>query len=95
MTKLKQKVVEYNEMVAASSKERPGSYRIIGVGLDNAEVGFPPSLFKDIYAFAVKHDLLPVAHAGEEADPDYIWQAIKQLGMVFFFVSLLIVLYAV
>ena len=54
---------------------------ILGVGLDSAEVGFPPSLFVDVYQRARAAGLRAVAHAGEEGPPAYIWQAIEQLGV--------------
>ena len=63
--------------------------RILGVGLDNAEVaalpgsvvfagtrGFPPHLFKDVYAFASENGFFKTAHAGEEGPPAYVWDAI-------------------
>ena len=52
---------------------------IIGVGLDSAEVGFPPTLFKRVFTKARSEGLHVVAHAGEEAPPDYIWEALKEL----------------
>jgi adenosine deaminase len=55
--------------------------RFIGVGLDSAEVGFPPSLFTDVYAHAAAEGLHRVAHAGEEGGPDYVWEAIDLLGV--------------
>ena len=55
--------------------------RFIGVGLDSAEVGFPPSLFADVYAAAASEGLHRVAHAGEEGGPDYVWEAIDVLGV--------------
>jgi adenosine deaminase len=42
---------------------------IIGVGLDSAEIGYPPELFAGVYARAAAEDLHLVAHAGEEAGP--------------------------
>ena len=52
----------------------------IGVGLDSAEVGYPPELFRDVFAVAAAEGLHRVAHAGEEAGPDYVWQALDVLG---------------
>ena len=54
--------------------------QFIGVGLDSAEVGFPPSLFRDVYRRAAAEDLHLVAHAGEEGPPDYVWEALDVLG---------------
>ncbi|MFT4307608.1 MAG: adenosine deaminase [Microbacterium sp.] len=55
--------------------------RIIGVGLDSAEVGYPPSLFTDVYSRAGAEGLHRVAHAGEEGGPEYVWEAIDLLGV--------------
>lgn len=51
----------------------------IGVGLDSAEVGYPPSLFTEVYARAAAEGLHRVAHAGEEGGPDYVWEALDLL----------------
>lgn len=53
---------------------------IVGLGLDSAEVGNPPSLFEDVFARARSEGLHVVAHAGEEGPPEYIWQALDLLG---------------
>ncbi|RVW06073.1 adenosine deaminase [Rhodococcus spongiicola] len=53
---------------------------IIGVGLDSTEVGYPPTLFEDVFARARAEGLHAVAHAGEEGPPEYIWQALDLLG---------------
>jgi adenosine deaminase len=55
--------------------------RIIGVGLDSAEVGHPPSLFAHVFARARDAGLHLVAHAGEEGPPEYIREAIDLLGV--------------
>lgn len=53
---------------------------IVGVGLDSAEVGNPPEKFRAVFDRARAEGLLPVAHAGEEGPPGYIWQALDLLG---------------
>lgn len=53
--------------------------RFIGVGLDSAEIGWPPSLFADVYARAAAEGLRLVAHAGEEGGPDYVREALDVL----------------
>jgi adenosine deaminase len=53
--------------------------RIVAVGLDSAEVGNPPSKFKAVFDRARAHGLRTVAHAGEEAGPDYVWEALDVL----------------
>ena len=52
---------------------------LIGVGLDSAEVGYPPSLFTDVFARARAAGLHAVAHAGEEGPPSYIGEALDLL----------------
>lgn len=52
---------------------------IKGVGLDSGEVGNPPEKFARVYERARAEGFVPVAHAGEEGPPDYIWQALNVL----------------
>ncbi|WP_027502923.1 adenosine deaminase [Rhodococcus sp. UNC363MFTsu5.1] len=52
---------------------------VLGIGLDSAEVGNPPSLFEDVFARARANGLRAVAHAGEEGPPEYIRQALDVL----------------
>ncbi len=54
---------------------------ILGVGLDSSEVGHPPSKFRNVYRRAVDAGLIPVAHAGEEGPPEYVWEALDILGV--------------
>lgn len=54
---------------------------IVGIGLDSAEVGHPPSKFIDVFARARAEGLHLVAHAGEEGPPAYIWEALDLLGV--------------
>jgi adenosine deaminase len=54
---------------------------VIGVGLDSAEVGWPPELFARVYARAADEGLHRVAHAGEEGPPAYVWSALDRLGV--------------
>jgi adenosine deaminase len=55
--------------------------RFIGVALDSTEVGYPPSLFPDVYARAAAEGLHRVAHAGEEGGPEYVREALDLLGV--------------
>lgn len=55
--------------------------RIVGVGLDSAEVGHPPSSFVRVFDRARALGLRPVAHAGEEGPPSYVRQALDDLGV--------------
>jgi adenosine deaminase len=54
---------------------------LLGVGLDSAEVGYPPSLFADVFRDARELGLRTVAHAGEEGPAAYVWEAIDELGV--------------
>ena len=54
---------------------------LVGIGLDSAEVGFPPSLFVDVFDRAAALGLHRVAHAGEEGPPDYVREAVELLGV--------------
>lgn len=59
----------------------PWRGHLLGVGLDSAEVGYPPSLFREVFARAAGLGLHTVAHAGEEGGPDYVWEALDVLGV--------------
>jgi len=54
--------------------------RIVGVGLDSAEVGHPPSKFTEVFRRARDMGLRVVAHAGEEGPPEYVREALDVLG---------------
>ncbi|MFE2427193.1 adenosine deaminase [Streptomyces sp. NPDC059373] len=60
---------------------RPFFGCISAVGLDSAEVGNPPSKFREVYAAAAEAGLHRVAHAGEEGPPAYIREALDLLGV--------------
>ncbi|KFL34079.1 MULTISPECIES: adenosine deaminase [unclassified Sulfurospirillum] len=57
----------------------PFKDKIIGVGLDSSEVGHPPSKFERVFAACANVGYTIVAHAGEEGDSSYIWEAINLL----------------
>ena len=57
----------------------PFKDKIIGVGLDSSEVGHPPSKFQRLFVECKKVGYKIVAHAGEEGDSSYIWEAINLL----------------
>lgn len=71
------------ESDALTTFEEAMNYRdlFIGVGLDSSEVGYPPSLFKRVFREARDAGLYLVAHAGEEGDASYVWEAIDELGI--------------
>ena len=54
---------------------------IVGVGLDSSELGNPPSKFIDVFKKAKEEGFKLVAHAGEEADFSYIYEALDLLGI--------------
>ena len=58
----------------------PFADQLIGVGLDSSEVGNPPEWFTEAYRMAREAGLHAVAHAGEEGPPEYITNAITELG---------------
>ncbi|SDN46818.1 adenosine deaminase [Klenkia soli] len=54
---------------------------LVGIGLDSAEVGYPPSLFVEVFDRAAALGLHRVAHAGEEGPPAYVVEAVELLGV--------------
>nr|WP_219905491.1 adenosine deaminase [Actinopolyspora mortivallis] len=56
-------------------------HRVIGVGLDSAELGHPPADFARVFSRARQEGLRLVAHAGEEGPAEYVWQALDVLGV--------------
>ncbi|MFM7388997.1 MAG: adenosine deaminase [Vampirovibrionales bacterium] len=50
-----------------------------GLGLGGIEAEFPPRLFMETFAEARRHGLHVVAHAGEAAGPESVWQALELL----------------
>jgi len=57
----------------------PYKDKIAAVGLDSSEKGNPPSKFKEVFEASIKEGYIPVAHAGEEGDADYVWEALDLL----------------
>jgi adenosine deaminase len=55
--------------------------KIIGIGLDSAERGNPPSKFKNVFRRAQEAGFHLFAHAGEEGPASYIWEALDVLGV--------------
>ncbi len=54
---------------------------IFAVGLDSKELGNPPEKFEAVFKKALDEGFMAVAHAGEEAPAEYIWQALELLGV--------------
>ena len=59
----------------------PFKQLITAVGLDSSEKGNPPSKFKNVFKASIKEGYIPLAHAGEEGNADYVWEAIDILGI--------------
>ncbi len=59
----------------------PYKHLIDGVGLDSGERDRPPILFEEVFDHAQSEGWMPVAHAGEEGPPEYIWQALDLLAV--------------
>lgn len=59
----------------------PFKHKIKAVGLDSSEKGNPPSKFKHVFKASVDAGYIPLAHAGEEGNADYVWEAIDLLGI--------------
>ena len=57
--------------------ERTG---VVGFDIAGPERGNPPRLFKSSYEIARLGKLGVTAHAGEDAPPEYVWQAVDELG---------------
>lgn len=53
---------------------------LLGIGLDSAEIGYPPGQFAAVFDAARAAGLHAVAHAGEEGPAAYIWEALDVLG---------------
>ncbi|MEM6284988.1 MAG: adenosine deaminase [Chloroflexota bacterium] len=52
---------------------------IVGIGVGGAEVGYPPEMFKEAFAYAQERGLPGIPHAGETDGPSSIWGAIRDL----------------
>ncbi|HKT22671.1 MAG TPA: adenosine deaminase [Nitrososphaerales archaeon] len=66
---------------ATETLEQALSYKgwIKTVGMDSKELGNPPGKFAEVYAKARAEGFMAVAHAGEEAPPGYVWEALDSL----------------
>jgi adenosine deaminase len=52
---------------------------LLGIGLCSSEVGFPAAPFGALWDRARADGLHTVAHAGEEGDASYVWEALREL----------------
>lgn len=53
---------------------------VVGFDIAGPERGNPPTLFRSAFDVARKGGLGITVHAGEDAGPEYVWQAIDDLG---------------
>ena len=66
---------------ATLADAEPWLDRIVAVGLDSSEVGYPPEPFAAVFAAARARGLRAVAHAGEEADASLVARTLDCLGV--------------
>ena len=66
---------------ATLAAAEPWLDRIVAVGLDSSEVGFPPEPFGSVFARARALGLRAVAHAGEEAEASLVARTLDSLGV--------------
>jgi adenine deaminase len=66
---------------ATLAAAEPWLDRIVAVGLDSSEVGFPPEPFAPTFARARSLGLRAVAHAGEEGEAALVARTIDSLGV--------------
>ena len=69
------------EAIATLEEALPYRDKLMGVGLDSAEVGHPPEKFCRVFERARQLGLRLVAHAGEEGPPAYIESALDVLNV--------------
>ena len=69
------------EAIATLEAALPFKDKIKAVGLDSAEVGYPPKKFARVFELAADAGFHRVAHAGEEGPVQYIHDAISLLGV--------------
>lgn len=70
-----------DEALAMLNSVAPYREDFVAIGLASSEQGNPPGKFERLYKAAEEQGYQLVAHAGEEGPPEYIWEAIKLLGV--------------
>ena len=68
-----------NDAFITLEQSIPFKNRIKAIGLDSSEKGNPPSKFEKVFKASVKHGYIALAHAGEEGNADYVWEAMDIL----------------
>jgi adenosine deaminase len=66
---------------ATLTAAEPWADRLVAVGLDSSEVGFPPEPFAGVYERARAMGLRAVAHAGEEGDAALVARTLDSLAV--------------
>jgi adenosine deaminase len=67
-------------LVELRAAGRPGTERVIGVGLDSTELGVDPAAFKRAFDLAGRAGLRRTSHQGEETPPGHIAAGLEVLG---------------
>ncbi|MDO9262204.1 MAG: adenosine deaminase, partial [Flavobacteriaceae bacterium] len=70
-----------DEAFKTLAQSLPFKDKIKAIGLDSSEKGNPPSKFQQVFKASVKEGYIPLAHAGEEGNATYVWEAIDLLGI--------------
>jgi len=68
-----------NDAFITLEQSIPFKDRIKAIGLDSSEKGNPPSKFEKVFKASVEQGYIALAHAGEEGNADYVWEAIDLL----------------
>lgn len=68
-----------NEMRTLHEVNEVKHFGIIGIGIGGSEKEYPPELFSEVFLQAKKYGFRTTAHAGENAGPESIWNAIRKL----------------
>jgi adenosine deaminase len=70
-----------DEAIVTFHQSLPYKDLIVGVGLDSAEMGNPPSKFEGVMRMSREAGYRLVCHAGEEGPPDYVRETIDLLDV--------------
>ncbi|MCA8905955.1 MAG: adenosine deaminase, partial [Hyphomonas sp.] len=66
---------------ALLEESKPWHDRFVGVGLDSSEIGHPPQKFSRLFAECRKLGFKLCMHAGEEGPPEYVREALLDIGV--------------
>lgn len=70
---------ERQGLVTARLLERFKETRVVALDLAGDEAGFPLTAHVPAFEFAREHDIPRIAHAGEAAGPESIWEVLERL----------------